>query len=308
MDEASMCERRALAALDHALKDLTGVHHRPFGGKTMLLGGDFRQYAPVIPHSHAGSNIAESIKSSNLWPEFHLLRLTQNLRVEPGESDFANYLLRIGDGSANVADTDITSIPDNILFHGSIQDLINWVYESNLAEPNPDNALLCPRNDHCDYINNLILDRLEGQQRIYFSEDQLIDPSAASIADYPHELLNHVEVAGLPPHEIRLRVGAIVMLIRNMSLIDGLVNGTRPRITSLGNQIFRATIIIGTNIGQDVIIPRIKLIPSNSTLGVDFSRKQFPVKLAFAMTINKSQGQTLKRVGIYLRDPDHGQL
>ncbi|XP_012152737.2 uncharacterized protein LOC105664139 [Megachile rotundata] len=63
MDEASMCERRALTAMDRILKDLTGNSERPFGGKIILLGGDFRQCAPIIPNAPAGSNIAESIRS-----------------------------------------------------------------------------------------------------------------------------------------------------------------------------------------------------------------------------------------------------
>ncbi|XP_076392917.1 ATP-dependent DNA helicase Pif1-like [Megachile rotundata] len=310
MDEASMCERRALMAMDRMLKDITGNSQLPFGGKIILLGGDFRQCAPVIPNALAGSNIAESICSNPLWSQFKLLHLTQNMRVGPGEIDFAAYLLTIGDGSANVPDTDITSIPQDLLFHGSPRDLIDWVYNRNLTQPNPVHALLCPRNDHCDFINNIILDSLEGEQGVYFSEDKLIDPSAEAIIDYPPELLNHVEVAGLPPHKLRLRVGAIVLLIRNMSPVDGLVNGTRLRITSLGSRIFRAKIITDTHIGQEAIIPRVRLTPSDSTLGVAFSREQFPVKVAFAMTINKSQGQTLQRVGIYLKDSvfDHGQL
>nr|XP_012152737.1 PREDICTED: uncharacterized protein LOC105664139 [Megachile rotundata] len=231
MDEASMCERRALTAMDRILKDLTGNSERPFGGKIILLGGDFRQCAPIVPNAPAGSNIipnapavwniAESIRSSPLWPHFKIIHLTQNMRIGPGQQDFADYLLTIGNGSANVPDTDITSIPADLLFHGSPQDLIHWVYDNNLAQPNPDHALLCPRNDHCDYVNNLILDSLEGDQRIYFSDDKLIDPSAEAIVDYPIELLNHVEVAGLPPHKLRLRVGAIVILIRNMSPADG---------------------------------------------------------------------------------------
>ncbi|XP_076393348.1 uncharacterized protein LOC143265404 [Megachile rotundata] len=163
MDEASMCERRALMAMDRMLKDITGNSQLPFGGKIILLGGDFRQCAPVIPNAPAGSNIAESIRSSPLWSQLKLLHLTQNIRIGPGEVDFAAYLLTIGDGSANVPDADITSIPQDVLFHGSPRDLIDWVYNRNLTQPNPVHALLCPHNDHCDFINNIILDSLEGE-------------------------------------------------------------------------------------------------------------------------------------------------
>jgi hypothetical protein len=57
-------------------------------------------------------------------------------------------------------------------------------------------------------------------------------------------------------------------------------------------------------------IPRIKFIFDNSSLPFTFARKQFPLRLAYAMNINKSQGQTLFHVGLHLVDDvfSHGQL
>ena len=58
------------------------------------------------------------------------------------------------------------------------------------------------------------------------------------------------------------------------------------------------------------MIPRIDLTSDEERVGVEFKRRQFPIRLAFAMTINKAQGQTLNKVGLYLKDPvfSHGQL
>ena len=70
-------------------------------------------------------------------------------------------------------------------------------------------------------------------------------------------------------------------------------------------------IVNGQHVGNRVFIPRIPLSPSEDiTLPFKFKRKQFPIRLSFAMTINKAQGQTIPNVEIYLPEPvfSHGQL
>ena len=62
--------------------------------------------------------------------------------------------------------------------------------------------------------------------------------------------------------------------------------------------------------GRVVLIPRISFIPKMNNYPFEWQRRQFPVRPAFAMTINKSQGQTLKHAGVWLRGDvfTHGQL
>ena len=66
----------------------------------------------------------------------------------------------------------------------------------------------------------------------------------------------------------------------------------------------------GVSSGKRVFVPRIQLAPSDSNLPFVLKRRQFPVRLAYSMTINKSQGQTFDRVGVYLKKLcfSHGQL
>src|SRR6185295_15912454 len=66
----------------------------------------------------------------------------------------------------------------------------------------------------------------------------------------------------------------------------------------------------GTNIGFKVIVPRLLLTPSDVTLPFNLKRRQFPLMVCFSMTINKSQGQSLSRVGLFLPRPvfTHDQL
>lgn len=87
-----------------------------------------------------------------------------------------------------------------------------------------------------------------------------------------------------------------------------LCNGTRLCVKKLMPNVIEATIITGKSKGEDVLIPRIPMIPTD--LPFEFKRLQFPLRLAFAMTINKAQGQSLKIAGVILENScfSHGQL
>ena len=97
------------------------------------------------------------------------------------------------------------------------------------------------------------------------------------------------------------------MLLRNLDP-PKLCNGTRLTIKKLMPRVLEATVMTGRAKGEHVFIPRIPLIPSD--MAFDFKRLQFPVRLSFAMSINKAQGQSLKVVGLNLSDSvfSHGQL
>jgi hypothetical protein len=87
-------------------------------------------------------------------------------------------------------------------------------------------------------------------------------------------------------------------------------NGTRLIVKRLGQRVIEVEIITGNNVGKHVFIPRFIMSPSRTDWPFVLRRRQFPVWVAFAITINKSQGQTLDNVGVYFPSPvySHGQL
>ena len=90
------------------------------------------------------------------------------------------------------------------------------------------------------------------------------------------------------------------MLLCNMDASNGHCNGTRYVVNTLNEHIIEASIANGVHVGKRLFIPRIPLAPSEGLYPFQLQRRQFPINFALAMTSNKSQGQTLKWVGIYL--------
>ena len=102
-----------------------------------------------------------------------------------------------------------------------------------------------------------------------------------------------------------------MILLRNLDPKNGLCNGTKLFLSRvLSPYVIAATVVSGSHSGNEVFLPRINFTSGETDFPFILSRRQFPVRVAFALTINKAQGRSLKRVGVYLKKPvfSHGQL
>jgi hypothetical protein len=169
-DEASMTKRQAVEALDNSLHDIMDRHELPFGGKTIVFGGDFRQVLPVVRKGSRAQIVGASLRRSYLWDSMHHLKLVRNMRAQ-SDPGFAEYLLRIGCGTEEVnGDGDgYVRLPNEICvpYTGNgneLDTLIDYIFPSlneNLSNRNyvTSRAILSTRNDWVDMINMKMIDR-----------------------------------------------------------------------------------------------------------------------------------------------------
>ncbi|KAK4519140.1 uncharacterized protein ATC70_009449 [Mucor velutinosus] len=330
-DEAPMTHKHAFEAVDRSLRDLMSSVHpsyagKPFGGKVVVLGGDFRQVLPVVKKGRRADAVAASLKASYLMSHTKSLRLTQNMRLtndegpsssQFGSNNFAQYLLRIGEGSDQHQFGDTLAIDPHLdcSYIESYREIIEIAFGdvSMMSSPTSfiDTTILAATNAVVDQINDLALAAFPGESVVYLSNDEHIIDSG-SPSNTPVEYLNRLKPSGMPPHELKLKVNQPIMCLRNINPRQGLCNGTRLIVRNLMRNTIEAEIACGSHQGNFVYIPKVSLHSDQDTAELEgkLSRTQFPVQSAFAITINKAQGQTLRNVVVSLLDPvfSHGQL
>ncbi|KAG5537863.1 hypothetical protein RHGRI_025085 [Rhododendron griersonianum] len=315
-DEASMAKKQSIEALDYLLRDLT-ENDTLFGGKVVVLGGDFRQVLPVIPKGTKIDCINASLVRSYIWPALIKFKLKENMRARTDPA-FSAYILRVGNGLEKENEAGEINLPPSLILEPTtrmqpLDHLIQFVFPSfDLHNVDPlsltNSAILTPKNQAVDEINEAMIVKFPGKEQTYLSFDEASDPTQQGLYI---DFLNSVTPQGMPTHHLRLKTNSPILLLRNINPSQGLCNGTRLICKEFKSNLITAQIAVGKRKGTTIFIPRIPLQPNDPQhYPVQFTRRQFPIRTCFAMTINKAQGQTLSTVGIYLPQPvfAHGQL
>ena len=328
IDEATMLNNLLLEALDVFLRDLMG-NDLVFGGKVLVLCGDFRQTLPIIPGASRAGIVAKCLNQHHLWRHFEVMYLTKNMRVnaqsDPKLLQWSQWLQSIGDGvegeqvslpSEQCIAIERDSSKQPMAELNSMKKLIEAVFP-NLAVNLRDvewltgRSILTATNKERHRINEIMVKQSPGEMVELYSADSVDNEQDAR--SFSVEFINTLNPTGLPTHHLSLKPGVPVMLIRNLDPSNGLCNGTRlifDHISPNKRVMYCRLKDELTGNFNIVAIPRIGLRPKEKEYSFEWSRLQFPVTEAFVTTINKSQGDTLKMVGIWLPEDvfGHGQL
>ena len=242
-----MGNRQIYETLDRSFKDLL-KNDLPFGDKLILFSGDWAQCLPVVQGADRANIVAQTMKASPLWDHVQILHLTENMRVKNAgqdDIDYAQYLLNVAHGKVEThpeIEENMIKIPEQMISKSEnikmfvdeifpkVGERIEEAYKDR--DTNPDwnqwvheRTIICSRNDDVEEVNRTCIDKMKGTPHIYRSADKVLNDKDSNIV--PTEFLNQSTPSGCPPHCLVLKIGAPILLMRNLDPKNGHVNGGR---------------------------------------------------------------------------------
>ena len=317
-DEVSMQHKACFEAVNRTLNDVcrTG-DQRLFGGLPIVLGGDFAQILPVIRRGARQLTVLASIRHSSVWNRLRILRLRRSMRMITSEANY-EFLFFLREMVTNPLLYGNMRPPPYMRRVSTVDQLCDHLYPQALLNKAVTThgalvgrAILAFRNETANDFNNVLLERMPGEEHRFEAVNHVnVDDDAAAAEPFAVEYLQSISLAFISPSCLKLKIGAPLILLRNLSPREGLCNGTRMHVLGISRTCLQVAILGGKFHGMIRLLPRIKLTTTEEDLSFILERTQFPVRLCFAMTVNKSRGQSLEQVGVDLRTPafSHGQL
>ena len=264
IDEISMLDAFVLQVLNHALKDTMRCKD-PFGGKQMIFFGDFLQLPPVGKDYRFAFQCQDWVDADI---KVHVLTTVHRQKDEA----FAHSLHRIRQGMLTGEDHEML--------------MSRMITCDDDIKP----IKFVPTNKMADDYNSKRLFQLDGDVTNYYTNDWFSDKAKADGDHYK------IFKASLAKDLIELKVGAQVMLLKNLDLAGGLANGSMGKVTEF---VDGDPVIEFTN-GRVMTIERTDFeIKKGGELYA--KRNQYPLRLAWATTIHKCQGMTFDKISCDLK-------
>jgi ATP-dependent DNA helicase PIF1 len=277
IDEVSMLEEEFANKCDQVLRQCLGVA-RPFGGIQLILVGDFFQLPPV----NKGKHNCGALFDSQLWEQLDLTvcNLTSNFRQQK-DDEYKSFLNRLRVGKLHDADTHLIE-SRTFLDHESFEE----------------HTFLLALRKEVEAINSIHLSKLALPERVFLAmTSSCSKESSSKQSRYPVD------------KEVRLRVGAKVILCCNLDLTRGLYNGTSGIVVdfqaSKSNN-HHSPVVEFDNGVRETIFPNTWKMMEGNRLVDTFT--QIPLILMYACTIHRVQGLTLKKIKVSTRVFAYGQL
>lgn len=299
--------------------------------------GDDGQIGPVVVNGRRSDTVRASIITHSLWNEFRIFNFTKNLRLLGIErtldlsidsqfqfferqKEYAQILEQVRKG--NKFSEAVQEINNNENFGETLlrlpyckyittfQEALSFLYPEGFQTPYlSKRAILCATNDDVDEWNSIVQAMNPNEPVTLIAANQFKD------TDDPHGILKNMLTEdacmfyrqnGVPDHRITLKVGDLCFVTRTLNRKEKLANNTRVIIQKIN----RFSITVQTETDKIFTIPRIRFQVKLKFGGFVLIRTQFPLRLAYAMTKNKSQGQSIPYTLNDIRHPpfSHGHL
>jgi len=313
-----MQHKSCFEAVNWTLNDICHVSDSCLFGKIpVVLGGNFAQILLVVRRGLQQATVQACLQHSSIWYSLQVLRPETSMRIEANNSNqiFFNFLKSL------VNDANMYRKINPLAYIGRVETLdhlCDQLYpQALLTEAVTSHSslirrvLLAFKHDTVNDFNNSLLDKMPVTEHRFKAANKVeLCQEAADSEPYPVEYLQSINLASIPPSCLRLKIGVPLILIQNLSPKHGIYNRTRFRLWGINRNSLQVAILGGRWDGEIPLLPQIKLTTHDEELHFILERKQFPVHLCFAMAVNKSQGQSLKQVGVDLCTDafTHGQL
>lgn len=332
IDEMSMMSRKLFELLDGVARAMRGNAHLPFGGLRVVAFGDFYQLAPVPDQQQrgggygrdeggdaaadpSGSFCFESPVWAQLFPPSAHFQLTQMVR-QTGDPEFQSVLAEIRRGECSAAAA--AYLAKRVVPAGGLQTSSSF---GGAAPPPPPPIKLFPKNAMVDRENHMAYARVQGEEHVYaktqcttldrwmhdnsgFGARDAAAVRKATAEQRRNELL--FVQSGIPCAEsLPLKVGTAVILLTNLSVEQGLANGSQgtvvrfalpgseelnvvAMVASIESEAQVLPVVRFTNGVERIIAPHWWQSPSMPCVGVS----QIPLKHGYARSIHSCQGMT----------------